>query len=296
MDRNQVWVFFVSTYVCSFLLFESALSQNIQTVTSKENVGVDLPCPYSANFGNSPRIEWKFKSNNNEQLIFYNGQPTGAYVGRISWFPGYLRFNSVTRQDTGLYSCEVVGDSPGQYQEDQVNLIVEVPPSTPVCYIPTSVTTGSTVTLTCFDKDGSPPCTYNWYRNNVLVPVSPSQIPAFQNTSYILDSKAGTLIFNPVSKADTADYYCQASNGIGPPTQCGAARMEVRDVNVGGIVAAVIIILLTIALIGLAVWYAHRKGYLPDMKAKSQSKPKGDYRQPPAADDLDFKQKSSFVV
>ncbi|XP_039619865.1 junctional adhesion molecule A-like [Polypterus senegalus] len=296
MDRNQVWVFFVSTYVCSFLLFEPALSQDISTVTCKENIEVNLPCGYSANFGNSPRIEWKFKSNNNEQLIFYNGQPTDAYVGRISWIPGYLRFNKVTRKDTGVYSCEVVGDLPGQYKEVQVNLVVEVPPSTPVCSIPTSATTGSRVTLTCFDKDGSPPCTYKWYRNNVLVPDSPSQIPAFQNSSYILDSKAGTLTFNPVSKADTADYYCQASNGIGNPTQCGAVRMEVRDVNVGGIVAAVIIILLTIALIGLAVWYAQRKGYLPDLKAKSQSKPKGVYSQPPEADDPDFKQKSSFVV
>lgn len=35
------------------------------------------------------------------------------------------------------------------------------------------------------------------------------------------------------------------------------------DVNVGGIVAAVIIVALTIAVIGLALWYANRKGYLP---------------------------------
>lgn len=46
---------------------------------------------------------------------------------------------------------------------------------------------------------------------------------------------------------------------------CSSCKCSVfsGDVNVGGIVAAVIIVALTIAVIGLALWYAKRKGYLP---------------------------------
>ena len=35
------------------------------------------------------------------------------------------------------------------------------------------------------------------------------------------------------------------------------------DVNTGGIVAGVIVALLLLALLGLGIWYANKKGYLP---------------------------------
>lgn len=35
------------------------------------------------------------------------------------------------------------------------------------------------------------------------------------------------------------------------------------DLNVGGIVAGVIVVLLLLILLGLGIWYANKKGYLP---------------------------------
>lgn len=272
-----------------------SITSKSEKVSVPENAAADLPCEYSADFGD-PRVEWKLETSKGIEFVFYNNQPTAAYVGRIERYPGGLRFSKVTRKDNGVYTCEVT--SPGGYAEKNIQLIVQVPPSPPACRVPTSATTGSQVTLTCSDKDASPKPTYQWFRNKVPVPNSPKQIAAFQNSSYTFDPSTGTLTFQPVAKIDSGEYYCQAQNGIGQPSSCGAVRMEVGDVNVGGIVAAVIIVALTIAVIGLALWYAKRKGYLPKRKEK---KPKVVYSVPPVRDtdpedDVDFRQKSSFLV
>ncbi|KAK6467902.1 junctional adhesion molecule A-like [Huso huso] len=253
-----------------------SITSKSEKVSVPENAAADLSCEYSADFGD-PRVEWKLETSKGIEFVFYNNQPTGT----------------VTRKDNGVYTCEVTSN--GGYAEKKIQLIVQVPPSPPACSVPTSATTGSQVTLTCSDKDASPKPNYQWFRNKVPVPNSPKQIAAFQNSSYTFDPSTGTLTFQPVAKIDSGEYYCQAQNGIGQPSSCGAVRMEVGDVNVGGIVAAVIIVALTIAVIGLALWYANRKGYLPSKK------PKVVYSVPPVRDtdpedDVDFRQKSSFLV
>lgn len=73
-------------------------------------------------------------------------------------------------------------------------LFPTVPPSPPLCRIPTSVTTGKNVILSCHDKDGSPPPQYKWYRDNVLLPPEPSKIAGFQNSTYVLNSANGNLV------------------------------------------------------------------------------------------------------
>lgn len=69
-----------------------------------------------------------------------------------------------------------------------------VPPSPPVCRVPTSVTTGKTVILSCHDADGSPPPTYNWYKDNTLLPLEPNKIQAFKNYTYKLNPATGELV------------------------------------------------------------------------------------------------------
>ena len=69
-----------------------------------------------------------------------------------------------------------------------------VPPSPPVCRVPTSVTTGSTVILSCHDGDGSPPPTYNWYKDGTLLPSEPNKIQAFKNYTYKLNPATGELV------------------------------------------------------------------------------------------------------
>lgn len=125
-----------------------------------------------------------------------------------------------------------------------------VPPSPPVCKIPSSVTTGKTAKLSCHDGDGSPPPTYRWYKNGVPLPAEPSKISGYQNATYSLDTNLGSLVrhefthvyqrrarfqrrlffqtFPRTSRSDSGEYYCEAANKAGPVQRCRAARMEVR--------------------------------------------------------------------
>nr|XP_057943997.1 F11 receptor, tandem duplicate 1 [Doryrhamphus excisus] len=294
-------------WLVSVLLFKTiltgvsgfAVTTSKANVQVKENAGVDLTCSYSADFGSNARVEWKFKDNSGSQkYVFYDGKPTTPYSNRVTMYGSNLRFSKVTRKDNGLYDCEVSGVN-SQFGEVRVTLTVLVPPSPPLCRIPTSVTTGKKALLSCHDMDGSPPPEYKWYRNGVLLPPEPSKISGFQNYTYLMNPKNGNLEFPSVRKMDTAEYYCEASNIAGPSQRCKAVKMEVRDINTGGIVAGVIVALLLLVLLALGIWYAHKKGYLPRM-TESRQKPNVVY-QPPSVyggedDDGDFKQKSSFVV
>ncbi|XP_056313883.1 F11 receptor, tandem duplicate 1 [Danio aesculapii] len=266
-------------------------------VKVKENQGIDLQCSYTADFGATPRVEWKFKDLKGSQtLVYFDGKPTGQYVGRVTMYTGGLRFSKVTRGDTGDYDCEVSGN--GGYGENTIKLTVLVPPAKPVSRIPSSVTTSSNVRLTCFDPVGSPPSTYKWYKDNTPLPDDPTKFPAFKNLTYKLNVFNGNLEFPSVSKMDTGSYFCEASNGEGVPQRGDQVKMEVRDLNVGGIVAGVIVALLAVGLLLFGLWYASKKGYLPKLSEKKQ-KPQAVYTQP-QTDDVDevngFRQKSSFVV
>lgn len=69
-----------------------------------------------------------------------------------------------------------------------------VPPSPPLCRIPTSVTTGKAAYMSCHDSDGSPPPTYRWYRDDTLLPDEPQKIVAFKNATYSLNPDNGNLV------------------------------------------------------------------------------------------------------
>ncbi|CAN9501476.1 unnamed protein product [Ophioblennius macclurei] len=270
-------------------------------VEVKENEGADLTCSYSGDFGANPRIEWKFQDAKGSQAyVVFFGKPTGPYADRVSLYGGSnLRFTKVTRLDNGRYDCEVSASE--KFSEVSVQLTVLVPPSAPVCRIPTTGTTGRLVKLSCYDGNGSPPPTYRWYKDGTPLPQDPSQMAAFKNLTYKLDPAKGELVFIAAKKQDSGSYHCESANKAGPPQSCRAVKVEIRDPNVGGIVAGVIVALLLVALLVFGIWYAYKKGYLPQ---KSDSKQKSNVvYQPPSSlysggddDDGDFKQKSSFVV
>ncbi|KAG8008140.1 Junctional adhesion molecule A [Nibea albiflora] len=201
-----------------------------------------------------------------QTYVIFDGKATGPYSSRVTMYGSNLRFSKVTRKDSGMYDCEVSGN--GQPGEARVKLTVLVPPSPPLCRVPSSVTTGNKAVLTCHDNDGSPPPKYNWYKDGVLLPLEPSKISGFKNATYRLNTDTGNLDFPRVNKMDSGQYYCEASNSAGPPQRCKVAKMEVRDLNTGGIVAGVIVALLLLALLGFGIWYAHKKGYLPSDKPK----------------------------
>ncbi|NWJ01964.1 JAM1 protein, partial [Crypturellus undulatus] len=101
-----------------------------------------------------------------------------------------------------------------------------VPPSKPVAHVPTSATIGSKAVLRCSETDGSPPPTFHWYKDGMLMPTDPKTSATFRNSSYSLDSTTGVLTFEPVSAFDTGDYSCEASNNVGSPQKSDAVRME----------------------------------------------------------------------
>ncbi|XP_023648237.1 junctional adhesion molecule A-like [Paramormyrops kingsleyae] len=286
-----------------FYLFLSAtatwafsVSTSTPSLSVPEYQGADLKCSYSADFG-TPRVEWKFKDLQGSQVfVVFDNNPTENYKNRVQLYKDGLMLKQVTRRDTGEYFCEVSSGS--IYGSAVINLTVEVPPSVPICGVPSSVTTGSYVVLTCHDPDGSPPSTYKWFKDEALLPENPNMFQDFKNFSYILNPKEGTLAFPSVTKADTGRYYCMASNGIGPVQSCAAQMMAVRDVNVGAIVGGVLVALLLVLLLGLGLWFAFQKGYL---SKKGDGKYKAGHIGPVGRavdreDDVDFKQKSSFVV
>lgn len=286
-------LFFAATDVSAF----SVTSAN-KDVRVAQNEGVDLSCQYSADFGTDARVEWKFNDLTGSQVhVIYNGKPTGQYENRVTQFGSNLRFTKVTVKDNGMYDCEVSGK--GKAGEVRVKLTVLVPPGVPVCRVPASVTTGNQALLSCRDTVGSPPPTYKWFKDGVLLPADPKTVNGFKNATYKLNPKNGNLEFGSTVKMDTASYYCVAENEAGPPQQCKATKMEIRDQNTGGIIAGVIIFLLLLALLAFGIWYAYKKGYIPKKTEKQKTNV---VYQPPSVygggeeDDGDFKQKSSFVV
>ncbi|KAG9281770.1 junctional adhesion molecule A [Astyanax mexicanus] len=273
-----------------------SVSTTTSTVLVNENSGADMTCSFSADFGATPRVEWKFRDlKGTVSFIYFDGQVTTPFKERFTQYNGGLRISKTVRSDTGDYLCEV--STNGGFASTSIKLTVIVPPAVPVSRIPNSATTGSNVRMTCFDPEGSPPSTYQWYKDNTPLPEDPSKFPNFKNMTYKMNIQNGNLEFPSVAKTDQGQYFCEASNGKGPAQRGQPVLMQVRDLNTGGIAAGVIVALLAIAALIFGLWYANKKGYLPKM---SESKPKtAVYTQPRQTydeDDGEFKQKSSFVV
>ncbi|XP_065520547.1 junctional adhesion molecule A isoform X1 [Lathamus discolor] len=236
-----------------------------ETKEVPENEPAEIPCA-AYEFGlKNPRIEWKFQKGSSLVLFYYEGVLTEPYKNRIRFSPNNIVFLTVTRADTGKYICEVVGDG-SKIAKSEVNLIVQVPPSKPTAHVPTSATIGSRIVLRCTETDGSPPPTFRWYKDGMLLPSDPKSSPSFRNSSYSLDTATGELVFQPLGSSDSGDYSCEASNNVGSPQRSDAIHMEASEVNVGGIVAAVVVLLMVLALVAFGVWFAYSRGFFSKRK------------------------------
>ncbi|XP_054443855.1 junctional adhesion molecule A [Pteronotus mesoamericanus] len=290
--RRQL-LLFASVILCSLALGRGSVYTSEPEVQVPENKPAKLSCSFSG--FSSPRVEWKFAQGDITSLVCYNSKITAPYEGRVTFSNTGITFHSVTRKDTGTYTCMVSDEGGTTYGEVSVQLTVLVPPSKPTVDVPSSATIGSRAVLTCSETDGSPPSQYLWYRDGVPMPLEPKNSRAFSNSSYSLNPQTGELIFDPVSAFDTAEYTCEARNGYGMPMMSDAVRMEAVELNVGGIVAAVLVTLLLLGALVFGIWFAYRRGYFDRTKKGTESK-KVIYSQPSARSEGEFRQTSSFLV
>uniref|UniRef100_A0ABM5F4B1 Junctional adhesion molecule A n=1 Tax=Pogona vitticeps TaxID=103695 RepID=A0ABM5F4B1_9SAUR len=230
-------------------------------VETPENSTVNLPCKAIASSSGTPRRqEWKFHGDGSTVLFYHDNAFTDGYKDRAIFYPGEIHLKSVTRKDSGTYTCEVLS-SDGKFSESQVELVVQVPPSKPKAQVPSVVTIGTKAVLKCVETDGNPRPTFKWFRDNIEMPADPQTSTLFKNSSYSLDEKTGVLAFEPATAFDAGDYYCEAVNKVGSPQKSDIVHMDTSKVNVGGIVAGVVVLLLLLGLVIFGVWFAYSRGY-----------------------------------
>ncbi|CAI9151179.1 unnamed protein product [Rangifer tarandus platyrhynchus] len=281
---------FTSMILCFLALGRGAVQTYEPVVKVPENRPAKLSCSYSG--FSSPRVEWKFTHGDIRGLVCYNNKITASYENRVTFSDSGITFHSVTRKDTGMYTCMVSDEGGNTYGEVTVQLIVLVPPSKPTINVPSSVTIGTRAVLTCSEKDGSPPSEYKWFKDGVEMPLEPKSNRAFSNSSYTLNPKTGELTFDPVSASDTGDFTCEAQNGYESPMRSDIVHMDAVELNVGGIVAAVLVTLILLGALIFGIWFTYSRGYF-DSKTSSK---KVIYSQPSARSEGEFRQTSSFLV
>ncbi|XP_039714796.1 junctional adhesion molecule A-like [Pteropus medius] len=103
------------------------------------------------------------------------------------------------------------------------------------------------------------------------MPTEPKNSRAFSNSSYSLNHKTGELVFDPVSASDTGEYTCQAQNGYGTPVRSDPVHMQAVEMNVGGIVAAVLVTLILLGVLIFGIWFAYSRGYFNSKSLPSKA-------------------------
>ncbi|XP_056359425.1 junctional adhesion molecule B [Oenanthe melanoleuca] len=270
-----------------------SIETDIKNVKAEEFKEAILSCKHKFSKGMSLRIEWKKIQSQGVSFVYYNSEFTGDLRGRAEMLNTGIRIRNVTRRDSGTYRCEISAKSEeGQHLgEATITLTVLVAPTTPVCEVPSSAMTGTVVQMSCKETEGSPPSEYQWYKNGVaLLEKTGTGSARAANITYTMNKKSGTLLFNTVTKNDTGEYFCEASNGIGLSQKCSVKRMQVDDLNVSGIIVAVVFVALVMVLCGLGVFYAQKKGYFAK---ESSSQKKTNYQ---STSEKDFKHTKSFVI
>ncbi|XP_059531956.1 junctional adhesion molecule C [Myotis daubentonii] len=266
----------------------------------QEFESAELSCIITDSQTREPRIEWKKIKDAQTTYVFFNNRIQGDLAGRAELLgKTSLQIWNVTRRDSALYRCEVVAqDDQKEMDEIVIDLTVQVKPVPPVCTVPKAVPVGKMATLHCQEKEGFPRPHYSWYRNDAPLPKDSRANPRFQNSSFVINSETGTLVFSAVRKEDSGQYYCMASNDVGS-AKCEAQEMEVYDLNVGGIIGGVLVVLAVLALITVGICCAYRRGYFihkqDEESFKSPGRPDGvNYIR--TDEEGDFRHKSSFVI
>ncbi|XP_039214315.1 junctional adhesion molecule C [Crotalus tigris] len=282
------------------ILAVELISKNINPVV-EEFQQAELSCIISATKTANPRIEWKKIAGRGTTYVYFDGKMQGEWATRAQLSSRTsLTIYNVTRADKGIYRCEVVApDDANLGAEININLTIHVKPVAPKCRVPPSVPVGKPATLYCQEKEGFPEPNYSWYRNDETLPLDSKASTKFQNSSFTVNPKTGTLAFAEVQKGDSGRYSCRAKNVVGE-AWCEGIEMEVYDLNVVGIVIGVLVVLVVLSLTTVGICCAYRNGFFVHNKQNGNS-----YKTPAKPDGVnyihtdeegDFRHKSSFVI
>ncbi|KAL6070014.1 hypothetical protein STEG23_001523 [Scotinomys teguina] len=179
---------------------------DIQYVNNKINIHETSQKALTIFYKSNVRVLDALKNSySNDQIDTY--QFTARYAERVTFLSSGITFNSVTRKDTGEYTCMVSEDSGQNYAEVSIRLTVFVPPSKLTVNIPSSLTIGNRAVLTCSEQDGSQPSEYSWFKDGIDMLTDAKKTRAFINSSYTVDPKSGDLVFDPVTAFDSGEYY-----------------------------------------------------------------------------------------
>ncbi|XP_040546431.1 junctional adhesion molecule C isoform X2 [Gallus gallus] len=282
------------------LLAVELTSSNTKPVV-QEFQSVELSCIIKSTVTPDPRIEWKKIRDGETSYVFFDNKMQGDFATRAEILSRTsLVIKNTTRMDTATYRCEVAAPSDTKtIDEINIQLTVQVKPVTPRCTVPKAVPVGKTASLHCHENEGFPKSTYSWYRNSEPLSPDTKSNAKFQNSSYSLNPTTGTLVFHAVHKGDTGRYSCIATNDAGF-AKCEEQEMEVYDLNIGGIIGGVLVVVAVLVLITLGICCAYRRGYFANSKENGES-----YKTPAKPDGVnyirtddegDFRHKSSFVI
>uniref|UniRef100_A0A4W5Q0T3 Junctional adhesion molecule 2b n=1 Tax=Hucho hucho TaxID=62062 RepID=A0A4W5Q0T3_9TELE len=281
------------------VLLQSLASLSLTVSTSKatvvvhENTDAVLSCQFKTEKETNPRIEWK-KKGKDITFVYFDGKFSGSFAGRAKIEGATVTLHAVTQKDSGLYRCEV--SAPADHTnlgEINVTLNVLVPPHTPSCEVPSSVLSGAGVELHCKDKLSVPPPTYIWYKDNKALSTTHTT-----DTSFSMDTDKGTLKFKSVSKADSGQYRCEASNSVGAPKSCVAHHMKVIEyqLSMTTLIAGAVGLFLLIVMCCLGVCFCHRRGCCKKKEQKGRSTNSYNPPPPPTRNPKNYKHTQSFMI
>uniref|UniRef100_UPI00398F5D92 V-set and immunoglobulin domain-containing protein 2-like n=1 Tax=Pristiophorus japonicus TaxID=55135 RepID=UPI00398F5D92 len=234
------------------------------------NIGnnATLDCTYSTNVESYFSLEWRFTAGPTanaeaEKILYYtdgNTYKLGPQANRIQLIDqrptsgvASIKITSTKSSDTGRYTCDINNppDLSGS-SEAFVNLIVQVPPSTPECKVIGKPYIGNNVTLACSSTVGRPVPRYIWSE------VSPGTAKSSPRVM-VKDSQKGTLFLRNLTMEYSGTYKCVASNVLGERS-CQLVLTVTVNNEAGVIVGAVFGILVALLLIAVVTYYLLRHG------------------------------------
>ncbi|MEE6485270.1 hypothetical protein FKM82_014234 [Ascaphus truei] len=232
------------------------------THVAEENV--TLPCQHRLGLlgTQSLDIEWLSKFSDHMQqevLISYTqGQvyDNENQKGRYSFVSNYLAgdasmlIRSLEPSDAGQYTCKV--KNAGQYEWNNIKLIVLVRPSEPKCWTEGELLAGKNVTLHCESSAGTKPLSYHWHRVN-----HKDNVTRLLQASARLETQ-NRIVLQNLSRTDNGSYRCVVSNEVGRRTCDMHVRVRYAS-NVGIVTGAICGVVVGVFLICLTLWLLLRR-------------------------------------